>query len=305
FEPALLAPRIAPAIRAQTPRDFLLTEILRLDTREAKNDKGFAKALAELGDISVNDCFANSHRAHASMDAITEYLPHAAGPLLVKEVETLGAALHNLARPTAAIIGGSKVSTKLSLIENLLDKIDVLFIGGAMANTFLMAEGIDVQKSLIEPDLIPAASQILAQAHGHNCQLLLPHDAIVAASPDCEGVAAPCLHIPSGMMILDIGPATVMRLDALIRDCRTVLWNGPVGMFEKPAFAGGTLAIAKLVAERTRSGQMQSIAGGGDTVAAIQQAGVLNDLTYVSTAGGAFLEFLEGKELPGIKALMR
>jgi len=303
FIPHLLGAPVEAAVTALQPGQIIMLDNLRFDPREEKNDAEFAASLAALGDVYVNDAFASCHRAHASVAALAGLLPHAAGPLLEHEVKVLSAAMGNMARPTAAIIGGSKVSTKLALLGNLIHKMDFMFVGGAMANTFLAAEGIDVQKSLIEPDLVPAASTILATAHSSGCQILLPHDAIVSTSVDEPGIAMPCLALPKDGMILDIGPATLLRLSTVFAECRTVIWNGPVGLFEKPAFATGTLTIARWIAERTREGTMRSIAGGGDTVAALQMAGVSKDLTYISTAGGAFLEYMEGRQLPGLLAL--
>jgi phosphoglycerate kinase len=291
------------AVDALQPGQILMLENLRFDAGEEANDAAFAAALAHLGDAYVNDAFASCHRAHASIEAIVGLLPHAAGPRLLYEVATLKQTLGTMARPTAAIVGGAKVSTKIALLENLIAKVDVLFVGGAMANTFLAAEGIDVQKSLYEPSFVPLASQILDKAHSYNCQIMLPHDAQVAATPTGSSFIAPVMNIPPGMSIFDIGPATIMRLSALLRDCRTVIWNGPVGLFEQPAFAAGTNAIAKILTERTRAGYMFSIAGGGDTVAALEAAGYAKGMSYLSTAGGAFLEFLEGKTLPGLAAL--
>ncbi len=305
FVPHVIGAAVTTAVAALSNGAVMMTENLRFDAGEEANDESFARQLAALGDVYINDAFANCHRAHASIDAITRFILHAAGPLLLREVETLGAALGTMARPTAAIIGGAKISTKLALLENLIGKMDMLFVGGAMANTFLVAEGCDVQKSLFEPDLVPAASQILARAHTFNCQIILPNDALAAASPNDEPIAVPCSIIPPAHMILDIGPATTMRLVSMLADCRTVVWNGPVGLFEKPAFAGGTMAIARALAEHTRRGHMTSIAGGGDTVAALQAAGVADDFSYISTAGGAFLEFMEGRTLPGLVALTR
>lgn len=304
FVPSIVGETAQHITQKMKDGDIVLLDNLRFDPRESENDADFARELAKLGDVYVNDAFANCHRAHASIDALARLLPAAAGPLLVAEVAALHKAFDKPARPLCAIIGGSKISTKLTLLENIITKVDVLLVGGAMANTFLAAEGINVQKSFYEPDLVPIASTILGKAHTYNCQLVLPYDVVVASSREAEtGQAVPVTNIPNGMMVLDIGPATLVRLQSILTECHTVLWNGPVGLFENAAFANGTHSIARLIAERTRAGTMASIAGGGDTVAALNDAGVMPDFSYVSTAGGAFLEYLEGKELPGLAAL--
>lgn len=304
FMPCTTGSDAAEAVAAMGTGDVLVLENLRFDPREAANDKTFARELAALGDIYVNDAFANCHRAHASIDAITTLLPSVAGPLLLAETAALQKAFDKPTRPLCAIVGGAKISTKIALLESIIAKVDLLLVGGAMANTFLAAEGINVQKSFYEPDLVPTASAILSKAHTYNCQLMLPYDVIVAPSRDSpSGASVPVMSIPHDTMVLDIGPATLAQLQAALATCRTVLWNGPVGLFENPAFANGTSTIAALVAERTRAGSMISIAGGGDTVAALNHTGVMPDFTYVSTAGGAFLEYLEGRTLPGLAAL--
>lgn len=306
FVPSITGAAAEQAVASLHNGDILLLENLRFDPRESTNDATFAAALASLGDLYVNDAFANCHRAHASIEAITHLLPSAAGPLLLAETAALQKAFDAPIRPLCAIIGGAKISTKIALLENIITKVDVLVVGGAMANTFLAAEGINLQQSFYEPDLVPLASVILAKAHSYNCQIVLPYDVMVAESRSASvSTCVPVGHIPPGTMALDIGPATLLRLQTILTDCHTVLWNGPVGLFENPVFANGTVSLARLIASRTSAHQMTSIAGGGDTVAALNAAGVMPDFTYVSTAGGAFLEYLEGKSLPGLAALDR
>ncbi len=284
---------------------IVLLENLRFHGGEEANDTAFAAALAELGDVYVNDAFAVSHRAHASVEAIARLLPAAAGRLMQAELENLTAALINPERPVAVVVGGAKVSTKLDLLGNLLDKADALMIGGGMANTFLHALGIDVGKSLCEDDMAGTVRDILARARAGNRDILLPSDAVVAGALKA-GVAAETLgvkHVPADKMILDLGPDTVATLGTYLESCATLVWNGPLGCFETPPFDAATTALARKAAELTKAGRLRSVAGGGDTVAALAHAGVLADFSYVSTAGGAFLEWLEGKTLPGVKAL--
>jgi phosphoglycerate kinase len=287
--------------------EVALLENLRFHAGEEKNDRGFAAQLAELGDFYVNDAFSAAHRAHASTEAIAHLLPAAAGKLMQAELEALGAARETPRRPVLAIVGGAKVSTKLDLLDFMLDKVDVLVIGGAMANTLLFAEGRDVGKSLCERDMAETARGILAKAKAGGKTLVLPVDAVVArefkANAPTEIVAINA--VPADAMILDIGPASVAVIGTHLAAARTLVWNGPLGAFETPPFDAGTLAVARRVAELTRAGKLLSVAGGGDTVAALGAAGVAEQLSYVSTAGGAFLEWLEGKELPGVAALTR
>ncbi len=285
----------------------VLLENLRFQPGEEANDLVFAKALAVLGAVYVNDAFSTAHRAHASTVALAYLLPACAGRLMQAEMEALGAALEDPARPVFAIVGGAKVSTKLELLGNLVAKVDLLMIGGAMANTFLHALGRDVGLSLCEPGMAEKALDVLARADSEGCEVALPGDVVVAGefSAGAECVTVPVAAVPPDGMILDVGLNTVDALAARLAECRTLLWNGPLGAFEMPPFDIGTNELARAVAVVTRAGGLLSVAGGGDTVAALAHAGVVNDFTYVSTAGGAFLEWMEGKELPGVAALMQ
>jgi phosphoglycerate kinase len=285
--------------------DVALLENTRFHPEEEKNDPGFAKALASLGDLYVNDAFSAAHRAHASTEGVAHFLPAAAGRLMQEELEALHAALGAPKRPVAAIVAGSKVSTKLQLLDFMLKKVQVLVIGGAMANTLLLAQGKKVGRSLVEKNMLDAAQKILADARSASCELILPVDAVIA--PELKaGVATQTVaidRVPDDQMILDIGPQSVAAIAQCLEQCPTLVWNGPVGAFETKPFDAGTVALAQRVAALTRAGKMLSVAGGGDTVAALHEAGVIDSLSYVSTAGGAFLEWLEGRELPGVAAL--
>jgi len=285
--------------------DVLVLENTRFHPGEEKNDPTFCAELARNADIFVNDAFSVSHRAHASTEGVAKLLPAYAGRLMQAELEALDAALGNPVRPVMAIVGGAKVSTKLELLGNLVGKVDALVIGGAMANTFLAAQGIGVGKSLQEAELHETAREILARAKAAKCDILLPTDAVVATefkpNPPTQTVAVAA--VPADAMILDVGPATVASLVARVGAMKTVVWNGPLGAFETPPFDAATVALAKVVAEATQAGKLRSVAGGGDTVAALRQAKVAERMSYVSTAGGAFLEWLEGKVLPGVAAL--
>ena len=300
---------IGPAAEAVTgalePGEIALLENLRFHAGEEANDPEFARALAALGDLYVNDAFSVAHRAHASTEAIARLLPSAAGRLMQAELEALQGALEAPERPVAAIVGGAKVSTKLDLLGNLLAKVDVLAIGGAMANTFLHALGTDVGKSLCEADMAGTARDILARADAEGCEIALPSDAVVAREFKAGAVAetVPVTAVPDDMMILDVGPATAKALARRLGECRTLVWNGPLGAFEIPPFDAATNLVARVAADLTRDGTLKTVAGGGDTVAALAHAGVLDEFSYVSTAGGAFLEWLEGKTLPGVAAL--
>jgi phosphoglycerate kinase len=285
--------------------DIAVLENLRFHAGEEGNDAAFAAALAALGDIYVNDAFSAAHRAHASTAALAHLLPSVAGRFMQAELDALAAALTTPARPLVAIVGGAKISTKLDLLGNLSRKVDALIIGGGMANTFLNAEGVAVGKSLCEHDMAATARDILAAARQSDCDIILPVDAVVApafaaGSPDTT-VAIDA--VPADQMILDIGPETIARLGEVLRGAKTLVWNGPLGAFEVPPFDRGTVALAQVAAELTDSGSLASIAGGGDTVAALHHAGVAERFSYVSGAGGAFLEWLEGKTLPGVAAL--
>lgn len=305
FAPDCIGARAEAVVAALPEGGVALLENLRFHPGEEKNDPAFADALARLGDLYVNDAFSCSHRAHASVVALAERLPAYAGRLLQAELEALEAALGGAARPAAALVGGAKVSTKLAVLGNLLDRVDALVIGGGMANTFLAAEGLPVGKSLCEPDLAPQAKAIVERAQQKGVEILLPIDAVVAREfrphPPTREVGVE--EVGADEMILDIGPRTVRDIREKLAACKTLLWNGPLGAFEVPPFDAGTVAVAKAAAELTRAGRLVTVAGGGDTVAALAHAGVLDAFTYVSTAGGAFLEWLEGKELPGIAAL--
>lgn len=305
FAEDCVGPAAERVVDALAPGEVALLENLRFHAEEEKNDPGFAKRLAALGDLYVNDAFSAAHRAHASTEAVAHLLPSAAGKNMQAELEALGKALEHPERPLAAIVGGAKVSTKLDLLNFLLEKVDVLVIGGAMANTLLLAEGKEVGASLVERDMVETARAILDKAKGKT--LILPVDAVVAEKLE-PGVSTRTVAIdavPSGTMILDVGPATVAEIAKRLAAAKTLVWNGPLGAFETKPFDAGTVAIAKEVAALTRSGKLLSVAGGGDTVAALHAAGVADRLSYVSTAGGAFLEWLEGKELPGVAALKR
>jgi len=292
-------------VSALRPGEIALLENLRFHAGEEANDPEFARALALLGDAYINDAFAAAHRAHASTEAIARLLPSAPGRLMQAELEALSNALESPARPVAAIVGGAKVSTKLDLLGNLVDNVDLLVIGGAMANTFLNALGTDVASSLCETGMAGTAREILAKADAAGCEIALPSDVVVAENFEAGAVGeiVPVGAVPTGTMILDLGPATAKALSARLPACRTLVWNGPLGAFEIPPFDAATNAVAQAAAARTKSGALLTVAGGGDTVAALAHAGVLEDFSYVSTAGGAFLEWLEGKTLPGVAAL--
>ncbi len=285
--------------------DVAVLENTRFYPGEEKNDPAFAQDLAKLGDIFVNDAFSAAHRAHASTEGVAHLLPSYAGRLMQAELEALQSALTTPQRPLAAVVGGAKVSTKLDLLGNLVGKVDVLIIGGAMANTFLAAEGKSVGRSLQEADMHATARDILARAQAAQCAVLLPVDAVVADALQA-GVATRTVAIdavPADALILDVGPATVALLTSRLASVRTLVWNGPLGAFETPPFDAGTTAFAQAVAAATQAGRLRSVAGGGDTVSALRHAGVRDRLSYVSAAGGAFLEWLEGKTLPGVAAL--
>ena len=282
-----------------------LLDNLRFHAGEEKNDKAFADELAALGEAYVNDAFSASHRAHASITGLAERLPAYAGRLMQAELEALEAALGGSQRPTAALIGGAKVSSKLEVLGHVLDRVDVLIIGGGMANTFLNAKGVKVGKSLCEHDLADAAREIMTRAEQKNVRIILPEDAVVAAKLEegAETRTIPVAQVGENDMILDVGPQSAEAAGRELERCRTLLWNGPLGAFEIRPFDVGTNAVARKAAELTKAGKLKTVAGGGDTVAALAHAGVLEEFSYVSTAGGAFLEWLEGKELPGVAAL--
>ena len=293
------------AVAALKPSGVLLLENTRFHQGEEKNDPEFAKAIAKLGDLYVNDAFSASHRAHATTEAIAHLLPAYAGRAMRAELDALARALTHPARPVMAIVGGAKISTKLELLGNLIARVNVLVIGGGMANTFLAAQNIGVGKSLCEPGLLDAARKIMADAATRKCKILLPEDAVIARElkPGVAVKTVPITSVPADQMILDIGPKSVAAINAELARMKTLVWNGPVGAFETKPFDAATKAIAEEAARLTRVGQLVSVAGGGDTLAALNAVRVTDDFTYVSAAGGAFLEWLEGKELPGVKAL--
>jgi len=295
----------AKAVGAMKDGDIVCLENTRFHKEEEKNDPAFVAQLARLGDIYVNDAFSAAHRAHASTEGLAHKLPAYAGRTMQAELEALGKALERPQRPVIAIVGGAKVSTKLDLLENLIAKVQALVIGGAMANTFLHAQGFNVQKSLAEKDMADTARRILAKAESAGCAIILPVDAIVAfhfqanAPSHAYGVDA----LPADGMVLDVGSQSIERIKGAIDDAATLVWNGPLGAFELNPFDAGTVEVARYAAARTKAGKLVSVAGGGDTVAALNHAHVAEQLTYVSTAGGAFLEWLEGRKLPGVEAL--
>ncbi len=294
------------AVAAMQPGDVVLLENTRFYPGEEKNDPTFAASLAALGQAYVNDAFSAAHRAHASTEGIARLLPAAAGKLMEAELDALNAALGDPQRPVVAVVGGAKVSTKLELLGNLVEKVNHLVIGGGMANTFLLAKGAEIGKSLAERDMTDTALEILAKAEQTGCQIHLPIDVVVArefkANADFE--VLPDEECAPDVMILDAGPATVDAIVGVFEECRTLIWNGPLGAFEIPPFDAATNAAAQAAARLTREGKLISVAGGGDTVAALNKAGVADDFTFISTAGGAFLEWMEGKELPGVAALV-
>jgi len=299
---------LADVIVAQLQQgQIAVLENLRFHEGEEKNDPDFAGELAKLGDIYVNDAFSVSHRAHASTEAVARLLPAYAGPTMMAEINALKLALDRPERPVVAVIGGSKVSTKIDLLVHLVKKMDYLIVGGGMANTFLYAKKIGVGKSLCEPGLVETVDAILSQAAESGCRIVLPVDAVVAKEfkAHAETQTVPVSGVPEDAMILDVGPLSVEEFTQRLDTCRTLLWNGPVGAFEIPPFGEGTFKLAREAARLTEAGKLRSIAGGGDTVAALNAAGVTDKFTYVSTAGGAFLEWLEGRTLPGVAALAR
>jgi phosphoglycerate kinase len=295
----------AAAVAAMAPGDVLVLENTRYHAGEEKNDPALAQAMAALGDAYVNDAFSAAHRAHASTEALAHLLPAFAGRLMQRELEALEAALGSPKKPVAAIVGGAKVSTKLDLLGNLVGRVDLLVIGGAMANTFLGARGVAVGRSLQEAELHGTAREIAAQAEAAGCTLLLPSDVVVAREfrADAPSEIVPVSAIPADAMVLDVGPMTVADILTRLAAARTLVWNGPLGAFETPPFDAATVRAAKGAAALTQAGSLLSVAGGGDTVAALRHAGVAESFSYVSTAGGAFLEWLEGKTLPGVAAL--
>jgi phosphoglycerate kinase len=290
---------VEQAVQAMAPGEVALLENLRFHPEEEANDADFARALARLGDLYVNDAFGSAHRAHASTEGVAHYLPAVAGLLMEKELRYLGSALTQPERPFVAILGGAKVHDKIGVIQNLLPKVDRLLIGGGMAFTFLKAQGYEIGRSLLDSDRIEFARQVLQEA---GQKIVLPVDVVVAPSPEAEALAqvVPVDQIPPDQMGLDIGPQTVARFSEIARSARTLVWNGPLGLFERATFAAGTRGVLQAVAESDAT----SILGGGDTAAAAEQLGFADRITHISTGGGAALEFLEGRTLPGVAVLM-
>jgi phosphoglycerate kinase len=293
------------AVAALEPGQVVLLENLRYHTEEEKDDPAFADKLAKLGDLYLNDAFSAAHRAHASVHALAKRLPSGAGRLMQEELEHLEAALENPRRPMMAVVGGAKVSTKIDLLSNLVTKVDVLVIGGGMANTFLHALGHDIGGSLCEKEMAETANKIMQKARAEGGDIVLPTDATVASDLKAGVTTQTCSvkQVPSDKMILDVGPQTAEQLCRRLADCATIVWNGPLGTFETPPFDHATNQVAAKAAELTKAGRLLSVAGGGDTVSALTNAGVLDAFSYVSAAGGAFLEWLEGKQLPGVQVL--
>ncbi|CDG33004.1 Phosphoglycerate kinase [Parasaccharibacter apium] len=305
FAADCVGPKAKEAVDALKDGGVLLLENTRFHAEEEKNDPEFSKALAANGDIYVDDAFSAAHRAHASTEGVAHLLPAYAGRLMEAELKALSAALESPKRPVGAVIGGSKISTKLDLIGNVLDKVDVLFIGGAMANTFLAAEGVKVGKSLQESDMHETARKIAARAKEKGCKLVLPVDAVVAREfkAGAASEVVPVDKVPEDTMILDAGPKTAELISKHLADLKTLVWNGPLGAFEIEPFDKATVEVARAAAKLTEEGKLLTVAGGGDTVSALRHAGVADRMSYVSTAGGAFLEWLEGKTLPGVEVL--
>ena len=294
------------AITTMLPGNIGILENTRFHHGEEKNDPELAKGMAALGDYYIDDAFSTAHRAHASTEGITHFLPSFAGRAMEAELKALEGALGNPERPVAAVVGGAKVSTKLAVLGHLVGKVDHLIIGGGMANTFLAARGVDVGKSLCEHDLTGEANAIFDRAEQAGCTIHLPYDVVVAKefAPNPPSVRICNVHeVAADEMILDVGPAAVEALADVLKTCKTLVWNGPLGAFETPPFDAATIALAKIAAALTKDGSLVSVAGGGDTVAALNHAGVADDFSFVSTAGGAFLEWMEGRTLPGVAAL--
>lgn len=285
--------------------EVILLENLRYHEQEEANDKNFAKRIASLGNFYINDAFSCAHRAHASTEALAKLLPAAAGRCMQTELSALEKALSSPERPVGAVVGGAKVSTKIDLLSNLISKVDILVIGGGMANTFLLAKGTNVGKSLCEPDLTKTAINIDTTASLANCEIVLPQDVVVAnefkAGADSNTVNVD--SVPSDAMILDLGPASVNLIESRLSICKTIVWNGPLGAFEIPPFDNATNSVAKMVGKLCSDGKLLAVAGGGDTVSALTNANAADSFSYLSTAGGAFLEWMEGKELPGVAVL--
>lgn len=298
FVPDSIGDQVKQVVDRMKPGDVVLLENVRFYAEEEKNDPAYAKKLADLADVYVDDAFGSAHRAHASTEGVTRYLPAVSGLLMEKELNYLGQALKNPAHPFVAILGGAKVSDKIKVIENLLPQVDSLLIGGGMANTFLAAQGLDVGQSLVEKDKLDVAKSLVAKG---GSKIVLPADVVVADKFDANANSkvVPVSEVPPDWRILDVGPKTIQKFDEILAKAKTVVWNGPLGVFEMPAFAKGTVEIAKRLADSKAT----TIIGGGDSAAAVEQAGVADKMTHISTGGGASLEFLEGRVLPGVAAL--
>lgn len=303
--------KVEDAVKNMKADEVLLLENLRFYNEEKKGDENFAKELVKPADVYVSDAFSTAHRAHASMVAAAKLLPSAMGLLMEEEVNALSTGLNNPVRPLIAIVGGSKVSTKLDLLNNLVKKVDKLVISGGMAHTFMKANGIDTineNNSLVQPDMIDTAKEIMATAKNNNCEIILPSDVVVSKEfkPMAEHKTVELADIPAeGWSLLDVGEKTIAAINAKLDECKTLVWNGPLGVFEMKPFDNATNKVAQHAAELTLAGKLTSVAGGGDTVSALENAGVANKFTYISTAGGAFLEWMEGKELPGVVVLKK
>ena len=305
FAADCIGPSAETALQIVKKGEIILLENTRFYPEEEENDPKFAASLAALADLFCNDAFSASHRAHASTTGLAKYLPSCAGKLMEAELKALKSVLGQPERPVASVVGGAKVSTKIALLENLIEKVDCIIIGGAMANTFLFSKGFNVGRSLVEESLKPTALKILNKADKYSCKVILPTDVIIAKelSKNTPTSVVSANECPENYMILDAGPSTVDNIKQCINSAKTLLWNGPLGAFEVSPFDEATSQAAKYASERTKNGDLISVAGGGDTVAALNKAGVTDSFTYVSTAGGAFLEWLEGKELPGVACL--
>ena len=307
FAAECIGPSAKTALQIVKKGEIVLLENTRFYPEEEENDPKFAASLAALGDLFCNDAFSASHRAHASTTGLAKYLPSCAGKLMEAELKALESVLGQPERPVATVVGGAKISTKIALLDNLIEKVDCIIIGGAMANTFLFSKGFKVGRSLVEESLKPTALKILDKAEKYSCKVILPTDVIIAKelSKNTPTSVVPADECPENYMILDAGPSTVDNIKQCINSAKTLLWNGPLGAFEVSPFDEATSRAAKYASERTKNGDLISVAGGGDTVAALNKAGVTESFTYVSTAGGAFLEWLEGKELPGVLCLTK
>jgi phosphoglycerate kinase len=307
FAEDCIGPKAVEAIARLKPGEILVLENTRFHPGEETNDPGFARELAKLGDEYVDDAFSSAHRAHASTEGIAHLLPSAAGLLMQEELNALEKALTHPDHPVAALVGGSKISTKLDLLNNLVARVDLLILGGGMANTFLAAQGVNVGKSLYEKDMLDIARKIAETAAARQCRILLPKDGVVATElkANISTRTVPVSSVPDDCMILDVGPETEKEIVSELGKCKTLVWNGPLGAFEFPPFDRATTAVAQAVARLTQDGKLMSVAGGGDTVSALTLAGATEKFSYVSTAGGAFLEWLEGKILPGVAAISR